>query len=356
MLRLDFYESGIGETTIITFPEGGIGIVDAHPSPTSSRSSISELTCGKTIHFACLTHPHADHGRDLVEVVKNAKPAVLWHTIPNFKEFIYRAFETQQFFPSPNREFVEKYHREWAEIFADIFGTAQERGISRRQLRADVQPETIDGVEVHFLSPEEAITQTAIEKYAKEIQKAEPSGGDPNLLSAIIALRYGDSVVLLGADALKRNWETATQRFWKVKLPKAILLKVPHHGASNALDLRKDASHHGYLDICSGTPRAFSVIFGGDSKHPEKRVYERLCQRTNPACLSNGLRTSHAGIALGSRMPGARRVTSAAVCHPVLSFEIGRHADLHQIAGGDCSNCPNTPWPNRDECAVDFNK
>ena len=199
----------------------------------------------------------------------------------------------------------------------------------------------IEGVEVHFLSPEEAITQNAVEQYAKEIQKAEPSGGDPNLLSAIIALRYGDSVVLLGADALKRNWESATQRFWKAKLPKAILLKVPHHGASNALDLRNNAPH-GYLDVCSNDPRAVSIIFGGDSKHPERRVYDRLCQRTRPACLSNGLRTSEGRTALASRMPGVRRVTSAGVCHPVLSFEIGKNQDLRQIVGGDCSTCVNS--------------
>lgn len=340
MLRIDFYESGVGETTIITFPEGGIGIVNAHPSPTSSRANILDLVSDRAIHFVCLTHPHADHGRDLVEVVKDANPTVLWHTVPNFKEFIYYAFETQQFFPSPNRDLVEKYHREWAQIFADIFGTAKERGIPRRQLRADIQQETIDGVEVHFLSPEEEITQIAVEKYAEGVQKAEPTGGDPNLLSAVLALRYGDAVVLLGADALKRNWESAVPRFRKAALPKAILLKVPHHGASNALDLRPAATRHPtYLDICSSEPLASAVIFAGDSKHPENRVYERLCQRTKPSCLSNGLRMSHAGVALGSRIPGVRRVAPATVCHPVLSFELSRQGDLRQVAGGDCSNC-----------------
>lgn len=346
MLRLDFYESGVGETTIITFPEGGIGIVDAHPSPTSSRPGILDLTRDKKIHFVCLTHPHADHGRDLVDLVKDANPVVLWHTIPNFKEFIYYAFETQQFFPSPNRDLVEKYHREWAEIFADIFGTAKDREIPRRQLRADIQPETIDGVEIHFLSPEEEITQNAIERYAEGVQKAEPTGGDPNLLSAVLALRYGDAVVLLGADALKRNWESAVPRFRKAALPKAILLKVPHHGASNALDLRPAATRHpSYLDLCSSDPLAASVIFAGDSKHPERRVFERLRERTKPTCLSNGLRTSHAGAGLAGRMPGARRVTPAAVCHPVLSFEVSRQGSLGQVAGGDCSNCPNSSRP-----------
>jgi hypothetical protein len=30
MLKIDFYESGIGDTTVITFPDGGVGVVDAN--------------------------------------------------------------------------------------------------------------------------------------------------------------------------------------------------------------------------------------------------------------------------------------------------------------------------------------
>jgi len=64
----------------ITFPSGGIAIVDAHPSPTASRPDILELIRDKAIHFACLTHPHADHGRDLVDIIRESDPTVLWHT------------------------------------------------------------------------------------------------------------------------------------------------------------------------------------------------------------------------------------------------------------------------------------
>lgn len=62
MLKLDFYESGAGETILLTFPSGGIGIVDAHPSATASRPQILELIRDRKVHFACLTHPHRDHG------------------------------------------------------------------------------------------------------------------------------------------------------------------------------------------------------------------------------------------------------------------------------------------------------
>jgi len=341
-VRIDFYESGVGETTIITFPGGGIGIVDAHPSAYTSRPDIFQLVEGKKIHFVCLTHPHTDHGRDLVGVFENAEPEVFWHTIPDFKQFIYRACETQQFFPSPNREFVEKYQQEWANVFLDIFAAVQERHIPKRQLRADLQHETIDGVEIHFLSPEEKITQDFIEKYAAEILKADPEGGDPNLLSAILALRYRGVVVILGADALKRNWEDAIKRFRTKGLPKALLIKVPHHGASNAMELRHGASHRDYLEICSRNPIASSVIFAGDAKHPEPRVYQRLTEKTHAACLSNGLMNSRSGNKpLSVRLPGVRRGAPPAICHPVLSYEISENGELIKLTGGDCSTCPN---------------
>lgn len=56
MLKFDFYESGVGETIIVTFPNGGIGVIDAHPSPTSSRPAILEIVGKRQIHFICLTH------------------------------------------------------------------------------------------------------------------------------------------------------------------------------------------------------------------------------------------------------------------------------------------------------------
>jgi len=68
MLKLDFYESGNGETILITFPSGGIGVVDAHPSSRGLRPPILDLVRGRHIHFVCLTHPHADHGVDLTSI------------------------------------------------------------------------------------------------------------------------------------------------------------------------------------------------------------------------------------------------------------------------------------------------
>ena len=336
MLRIDFYESGIGETTIITFPKGGIGIVDAHPSPSKSRQAILELVKDREIHFLCLTHPHADHGKDLVPILENGpRPKVLWHTIPNFKEFIYYATEFTTF-PSPNAKFIEKYNSEWAECFLDMFAAAKTKKIPRKQLRADIQPEEIDGVTVHFLSPEENISTAFAENYAKQIQSAEPKGGDPNLLSAVLALHYAGQVILLGADALKRNWRDAVPRYKKAGLPKAILLKTPHHGAKNACVIRKGSSKRqdGYLDLISANPKPTTIIFAGDVDHPNPDVYEKLSKISNVSCLANGLKSKKrraAGI--------LRPAEQAHVCQGHLSFTLDEMGTLTKTVGTHCQAC-----------------
>lgn len=341
MLTIDFYESGIGETIIITFPSGGIGVIDAHPSLGGNRPPILDLVKDRQIHFLCLTHPHADHGKDLVSILKDGpKPKVIWHTIPNFKEFIYYSTGFTNF-PSSISAFIEKYSREWADCFLDIFATAKEKGVERRQLRADLQPESIDGVEIHFLSPEHNVVTEFAENYGKEIHSAEPEGGDPNLLSAILALKYGGSVVLMGADALKKNWYEGISRFRKAGLPKAVLLKVPHHGAKNAFSTREHRRWPGYLDICSVDPKATAVLFAGDIDHPDPEVYERLKERTTVTCLSNGLRGKQTG-PLQTKyvgLPKARSTGPSKICNPHLSFELNDSGALVQVVGGTCEGC-----------------
>ena len=63
MLQIDFYESGDGETILLTFPNGGMGIVDAIRLPLLP-TRLLDLIRGRTVHFVCLTHPHRDHGMD----------------------------------------------------------------------------------------------------------------------------------------------------------------------------------------------------------------------------------------------------------------------------------------------------
>lgn len=337
-LRIDFYESGIGDTIIVTFPSGGIGVVDAHPSQHGHRPDIRQLVMGRKLLFVCLTHPHADHGVDLIPVLQqHPEIAEFWSTIFEIPAFIFGVEQTVNF-PSPVQQFAAKINQDWGEFLVDLFGAVIERKIPRRLLRSDLQERVIDGVEVHCLGPDESVQNSFFDAYKKKLTNPEIEVPDPNSLSAILALKFGESLVLLCADALKKNLESAVKYHRKFAWPKARLLKVPHHGARNSFNLRKDAVT--YLDMCSHVPKAKAVIFAGDTKHPDRDVYSRIRSRTDVNCLSNGTRSPQPDPnPLRLQIPGARAARLAPVCNSVVSFELDQDGNVSVLAGNDCAGC-----------------
>lgn len=351
-LRIDFYESGKGDTIVVTFPKGGVALVDAHPSPTKSRPGILEIIGDRPVHFVCLTHPHADHGVDLVQVLRGPqKPGEFWHTTSEINAFIYRLGENQAYappqnvnFPSELQGWARKMAEGWARFHIDIFGAVAELNIQQRRLCGGLEAVTIDEVEVHVLSPEQKIQNRFQNYWMEKANDPEFEAPDSNALSAILALRFGESVVLLGADALKENWRDAVERFRKQGLPKAVVLKVPHHGASNAIDLRSHAPTPTYLDLCRHDEvlKCHSVLFAGDSRHPDLKVQAKLRMRTQMFCSANGTASKHEVFnPLGIDIPGARAARkSIPVCNPVISFEVSKAGDVTVLAGGSCESCP----------------
>lgn len=343
-LKVDFYESGIGDTIAITFPSGDLGLVDAHPSQYGHRPGIRELVEGRKLLFVCLSHPHADHGVDLVPVLQD-HPDVLefWHTIFDIPAFIYGVEQTVSF-PSPVREYAAKMNQDWGEFLIDLYAAVGKRKIPRHLLRSCSREKIFDGVEVHCLGPDESIQNSFSDAYTKKLTETDVVVPDPNLLSAILALKFGQSLVLLGADALKKNWDSAVKHHQSLKLPKACVLKVPHHGAKNALNLKRGRHATSYLDICSHQPNAKSVLFAGDAKHPDATVYEKLQSRTDVYCLSNGRKPPRANTnPLALQIPGARAVYPAPICNPQVSFELDDAGNVTVLAGSGCERCEVAP-------------
>ncbi len=258
------------------------------------------------------------------------------------RAFIYRVEETQNF-PSSVREFASRMNQDWANFLLDLFGAVADRKIPRHLLRSDVEPSVIDGVEVHCLSPEEDVQNRFFAAYVNKLGDPKAKAPDTNLLSAVLALKFGQSVVLLGADALKENWDSAVKRFHKRVLPKARVLKIPHHGARNSFNLQRHATN--YLAICSRDPKAKSVLFAGDAKHPDRDVYAKLRERTEVFCLSNGTKPTMANTnPLRLQMPGARAVYPAPICNPVISFELDVDGKVTVLSGIGCEAC-GIVWP-----------
>jgi hypothetical protein len=350
MLKIDFYESGDGETIILTFPSGGMGIVDAHPSSHAGRPNILELVRGRVLHFVCLTHPHRDHGLDLVRILQmHPDIQAFWHTVSDVDVMVFTQQDAMNYpnYPSACREAVLQLKRGWAEFMVDLYGAVAERQIPRHQLRSDMRMRTIDGVDIYVLSPEEAIKDRFVNAYRKRLKDFKANLPDPNLLSAVLAVEYGGVVVLLGADALKDNWRSATRLYLDYKLPKAMVLKVPHHGASNALQVSPTRHEHNYLDICSHQPPAKSVLFAGDARHPDPDLFRRLRARTDVTCISNGLRNMpRKANPLNINIPGAHAASMPPMCNMLVSVSIEADGTLCQTAGTcskDCAAVQATP-------------
>ncbi len=335
-LKIDFYESADGETIILEFPDGGLGVVDAHPSAQNSRPPILHLVADRKIHFVCLTHPHADHGVDLIPILQRHKPiAEFWQTSPSVSSFVYHCATERPNYPSPVRRFVNQLADGWAEFLLDLYSSLGD--IPVKQLHSRVQPETIAGVRIWFLGPEEQVANKFAETYKTRASGSFKALPTPNLLSAILGIEYGGTFVILGADALKRNWSDAIKAHARNRLPRALVLKVPHHGAANALELKKGSKN--YLDLCT-KDGALSVLFAGDSKHPHPRVFQELRMNTRLLCLSNGLKGAHgAANPLQLRIPGARAVQASYMCQPQITVEVSASGTMSVTRGASCSVC-----------------
>jgi hypothetical protein len=276
-LRITFAESGRGETTYIEFPTGQIGVVDASPSSSKCRLALAKELEGREVAFVCLTHPHKDHGDDLLPLLKTGKVLEFWHSLPEVEPFLY--FVTQGTrFRSVVSKFAEQAQIERAQFVLDLWTTLRCRRIECLAFDGSREPIEIGSVMIHFLAPERGVVSREMKRLQSCLNSKKPAS-DPNSFSLILAIEYVGNLILLGADGLRSTWTAAYAKWNKNKLPKAIVLKVPHHGAKNAFDLRHaNQKPLNCWDLCTDRPHA--VIFAGDFSHPDPSVHASLIEKT----------------------------------------------------------------------------
>lgn len=340
MLKIDFYESGIGETTIITFPDDSIGILDAFPSDCSSRPDILSLTAGKKINFVCLSHPHDDHSRDLSPIIQSGNPEEFWNTVRSTPLFFYGLTDYNKYKSTVNDHLV-KHRVEAVESLISLFNAALKRKIPQLKICAEHKPVQIAGVDVFFLAPNEKTLsqfEYAFQNWNKETSSSLP---DFNEISSVIAFRYGESVFIHGGDAIAKQWITAYDEFFKNKLQRSILMKIPHHGAKNSLTSSSkidNRSKYNYLKLFE--PDAHLVIFG-NSTHPNQEVWAELRNKSkNILFLLNKYRPHHDENPL--RIPGGRLKNSSKkkiMCNSVVHVEMDEHGGIAVNPGTPCRNC-----------------
>jgi hypothetical protein len=132
---------------------------------------------------------------------------------------------------------------------------------------------------------------------------------------------------------LGEPFATAHLKWRKKDLPKAVILKVPHHGAKNAFDLRRTRQHPlNCWDLCVSRPHA--VIFAGDFSHPDPSVHAALTNRTNLLSFFDLSATAPNLNPLGLYTPGAQAVSKQLrrqkYCKIIVELDRGGNLSVQQ--------------------------
>lgn len=330
MLSFDFYESGIGETTIVNLPDGSIGLVDACPSTLAKRPTISELIKGRQIRFICLTHPHEDHYADLPDVFRNSPPDEFWHTISDTQAFFYSISEYMDF-PS-TKEALMKILVKRTKPLIDIFHDCLEKNITQI-IVSDTSSFKIADVEVSFLAPSNSTLSKykyAMQKCAKGKLKVMPS---PNTISSAVVFHYKGFTFIHGGDVEAEQWKSAVHTAHQRNLPHASVFKIPHHGSQNTLSPKESEN---FTTLFSG--KTSTVIFG-NSTHPALNVFRILSEKSaDMYFLINRFSSSNP---LG--IPDAVCLSTPNICNEHVRLEIDDNGTHLFTIGKGCAACGRLP-------------
>lgn len=166
------------------------------------RASLTEMGCGDRVDVIFNTHPHEDHIGCVINLVKQGfRAGAFWSTFP--------------------RDYDDDRQREAVEV---IDGA----GIPWRTLA--------NGEEVDFGG-------------AHLVFWYFPEGRDPNALSAMTHITFGEATMLLTADA-----STGAQDYFHRTLGAAMradILKIPHHGYTASRPAFLDDAAPGFAYITS---------------------------------------------------------------------------------------------------------
>lgn len=334
MFKVDFYESGKGETTILTFPDESIGVLDAYPSDKQSRPDITSLVSNKKIRFICMSHPHDDHVNDLSAIFDSNHPEQFWHTIQATDRFFYGLPEYDTF-NSPLKDFVERKKREATESLINLFSRAKDKQVSQMIVSSNTKEMCIAGVNIYFLAPDiKTISQWGY-KFQGWVSDERKTMPDFNILSTIIAFQYGENVFVHGGDALTTAWKRAYDVFSSYELKLASLMKIPHHGAKNALFIGNKRPRTSYMRFF--IPSAHLICFG-NATHPDREVWQCLYRKSrNTYFLLNRYRPNTSRNPLN--IPGGRSIDGDdLICNSHVHAEWAYTGPI-SISGANCQTC-----------------
>lgn len=73
-LKIKIFNVGHGDCILLEFPNGELGLIDSQiPRGLKSCPAIELIEKKKHLKFLCLTHPHSDHFRGMLQILENSQ-------------------------------------------------------------------------------------------------------------------------------------------------------------------------------------------------------------------------------------------------------------------------------------------
>jgi hypothetical protein len=285
VLAVHLIGAGVGESIVLEFPNGNVGVVDCF-SPRLKVGSVEDcMDVNPTLRFLvedlhadslafiALTHPHEDHARGLSYLLQYFKDAIgeIW-IFPAYQEnyldnYFKALFKNKRKLPC-EKLFTERpgfFYLEFIQIRNSVHRQCDRHNSKRARFRRFSGYETFrlqgEPVKIHFLGP----TAWTIEEYRASIvdnlrgiidqddwsvtKDWQPGNVNHNRVSPSLLVEFDRTRLILGGDMEHQAWKAVLEEQQDTTVDRPPLachfVKVSHHGSTN-----------GY---CDGLYKAFAA-------------------------------------------------------------------------------------------------
>jgi beta-lactamase superfamily II metal-dependent hydrolase len=278
-VRVTVFYVGDGDSILIRFPDGQLGLVDSNTTSWASIPPALKVIqqSGNKLAFLCMTHPHADHYRGMRQILNSPDIEIgeFWHTMPDVSVVAKHALKSPATW-GPYQELsrkIDEDYKDLARILEAASKRAKIKSLLPRRIGDFAHVRTIGGVEIWSLAPSAQATHDYTARLANALATNQKLKQDTaNAISAVLLLRFGGQSILLGGDATTQSWLTVLERsheLEKLDLIRSSTLKVAHHGAKNSLCA-------GLLEALRASDPDVAIISAGSRLHPSPETVAAL--------------------------------------------------------------------------------
>ena len=374
-LSIHVIGSGRGESVLLHLPDDTWGVIDCCSGVSGPDESDSNLTLRflvakkvESLEFLCLTHPHTDHYRGMSALLARFSKISSFWSFPSFplsqSAALFPALtsiaqESEISAGAVGDEVVASIPKRWREDIAELRYIRNQ--IIRRSKAGEIELRYAQASNPlfakRFCSADgkvadltiRAVTPTGndILSYYDPLNewndrgrtKPHPLYPDINKISSAFEVRFGETTLLLGGDALSQQWENSLRTSIPALSNNVDFVKVSHHGSSTA------ASEPLWESVTSPEHRTVAVITPFSSCClPKKDFMESFFRQYADFVLVTGkekVLVSKAAQSEASRissiMPASIRIvepaSSSSTCRCFMTF--GAAKEIVRWGGGE---------------------